>query len=58
MSKCRVVVTVPDCPPRVYRGERHGEFSNGTGKWISVMVDGTKTVRWFWHEYVKPENEA
>lgn len=48
----RVIVTVPGAKPYVRHGERRGEFDNGRGRWVSVMLDGHRTVSWFWHEYV------
>lgn len=55
MKKIRVIVTAPHRPKPLY-GERVGEFSNKTGRWINVRVDGWLTTRWFWHEYVKEES--
>ena len=49
----RVVITVPGPNPYVRQGEKRGEFNNGRGCWVSVMIDGHRTVSWFWHEYVQ-----
>ena len=55
MSNPRVIVTVPDTPPRVYHGQKVGEFTNrdASRKWVKVIVDGKDFERMFWHEYVK-----
>lgn len=46
IDNSRVVVSVPGREPRY--GRRCGHYKN----WVSVTLDGRRTIDWFWHEYV------